>query len=140
MRFVQQKYNEENPKTEKYFSKIIPGAIVSIQNPDVRKKIGNYKLLSKYNHEFVVIKHTASSCFIRPCSEINMRTFLEPRSRYEEQAPTKTYKVDVEHWKLLENIRILSSNRDNFVYNKFLQGHKLPEPLYFLRGSSELNY
>ena len=91
------KYNEENPKTEKYFAKIVPGAIVSIQNPDVRKQIGNYKLLSKYNHEFVVIKRTASSCFIRPCSEINMRTFLEPKSRYEEQPPTKTYKVDVEN-------------------------------------------
>ena len=31
-------------------------------------------------------------------------------------------------------MQILSSNRDNVVYNKFLQGHKLPEPLYFFEG------
>ena len=85
------------------------------------------------------MKRTASSVFIRPCSEINMRTFLEPKSRYEEQAPTKTYKVDVENLKFLENIKLLSSNQDNIVYNKFLQGHKLPEPLYFLRGKWGLN-
>ena len=36
--------------------------------------------------------------------------------------------------KFLENVRILSGNRDNIIYNKFLQGHKLPEPLYFFEG------
>ena len=68
-------YRAENPKTASYFAKIVPGAIVSISNPDVRKKMGNYKLLAKFNHEFVVVKRTASSCFVRPCSEINMKTF-----------------------------------------------------------------
>ena len=86
----ERKYKEENPKTASYFARIVHGVIVSISNPDVREKICNYKLLVKYNHEFVVVKRTASSCFVRPCSEINMKTFLEPKARYEEQAPMRT--------------------------------------------------
>ena len=93
--------------------------------------MGNYKLLAKYNHEFVVVKHTASSCFVKPCSEINMKSFLEPTTRYQEQAPIRTYKVDIENLKFLGNVRNLAGNRDDIIYNKFLQGHKLPEPLYF---------
>ena len=75
------KYKAESTKVTNYYAKIIPGAIVSISNPDVRKKMGNYKLLVKYNHELVVVKRTASRCFVKPCSEINMKTFLEPTSR-----------------------------------------------------------
>ena len=128
------KYKAENARATKYYEQIIPGAIVSISNPDVRKKVGNYKLLAKFNHEFVVVKRTASSCFVRPCSEINMKSFLEPKSRYQEQSPLRTYKIDVENLKFLSNVKILSGNRDNSIYNKFLQGHKLPDPLYFYEG------
>ena len=96
--------------------------------------MGNYKLLAKYNHEFVVAKRTSSSCFVKPCSEINMKTFFEPTSRYQEQSPIHTYKVVVENLNFLDNVRILAGNRDNIIYNKFLQGHKLPEPLYFFEG------
>ena len=108
--------------------------MVSISNPDVRKKLGNYKLLAKHNHEFVVVKRTASSCFVRPCSEISMKSFLEPTTRYQEQTPIRTYIVDIENLKFLSNVRILAGNRDNIIYNKFLQGRKLPEPLYFFQG------
>ena len=128
------KYKAESARTASYFSKIVPGSIVSISNPDVRKKIGNYKLLAKYNHEFVVVKRTASSCFVRPCSEISMKSFLEPNSRYQEQVPLRTYKIDVENLKYLSNVKILAGNKDNIIYNKFLQGHRLPEPLYFYEG------
>ena len=121
------KYKAESAKTAKYFEKIVPGSIVSISNPDVRKKVGNYKMLAKFNHEFVVIKRTASACFVRPCSEISMKTFLEPNSRYQEQVPLRTYKIDVENLKYLSNVKFLAGNKDNIIYNKFLQGHQLPD-------------
>ena len=67
-----------------------------------------------------------------------MKTFLEPKARYEEQAPLRSYKVEVENLKFLENIRLLLGNRDNIIYNKFLQGHKLPEPLYTYNSKTML--
>ena len=36
--------------------------------------------------------------------------------------------------KFLGNVRILAGNRDKLIYNNFLQGLKLPEPLYFFQG------
>ena len=63
-----------------------------------------------------------------------MKSFLEPNSRYQEQVPLRTYKVDVENLKYLSNVKILAGNRDNIIYNKFLQVHRLPEPLYFYEG------
>ena len=119
------KYKEENSLQAKYFEKIQTGSIVSIINPEVRRKLGNYKLLPKFRDQFVVIKRTKSCAFIKPCDEAHMKKFLEPKQCYQDQEPELTFKVDIENLKYETGVTILSSNQNAKFYSDFLQGHKI---------------
>ena len=114
--------------------KIQPGSIVSVVCPEVRKRVGNFKLLPKFKNQFIVIKRTSSSAFIRPCNEIHMKDFLMPKKRYEEQESEPLYKIDLEQLKYITSVTILSSNKANKFYSEFLQKHKLPENQYFFES------
>ena len=73
------KYKEENGLQARYFEKIQPGTIVTVINPEVRRKLGNYKLLPKFRDEFVVIKRMKSCALNKPCDEVHMKKFLVPK-------------------------------------------------------------
>ena len=136
-------YEQESSRQENYFKKIKPGAIVSILNPEVRRKVGNFKLCPKYRDQFIVIKRTASAAYLRPCSEINLQSFLQTKHRYEEQMPEPLYKVDLENLKFVTAVTILTSNKNNKFYSDFLQGHKIPANQYFYEsqfGAELMNF
>ena len=124
-------YKDESDKNDKYYSKIQPGAIVSLVNPSLRKKIPNHKICPRYRDRFLVIRRTKSSAYITPCSEKTLDHFLKDIKRFQKQEPRWLYKCDIEELKFIEDITLIVSNKHSKFYENFLVSNEFPKDLYF---------
>ena len=120
-------YPANSKKVQTYLDRIQPGSIVQIKDRQVVNKGVNHKLLPRWNTEFLVIKRTPSSAFLAPCIEILLEDFTSGKKKLGEVEPTLIFQVDISNLKFKRNLTLVSSNRSNIQYRKFLQNHKLPE-------------
>ena len=131
-------YKEESERNIKYYSKIQPGAIVSLVNPSLRRKISNHKICPRYRDRFLVVRRTKSSAYITPCSERTMEHFLKESKRFQRQEPKCLYKCDLEELKFLEDITLIVSNKHSKFYENFLISNEFPKDFYFYQSPSKM--
>lgn len=124
-------YKDESERNAKYYSKIQPGAIVSLVNPSLRRKIPNHKICPRYRDRFLVVRRTKSAAYITPCSERTLEHFLKENKRFQRQEPKCLYKCDVEELKFLEDITLVVSNKHSKFYENFLVSNEFPKDFYF---------
>ena len=120
-------YKDESDKNDKYYSKIQPGAIVSLVNPSLRKKIPNHKICPQYRDRFLVIRRTKSSAYITPCSEKTLDLFLRDIKWFQKLESRCLYKCDIEELKFIEDITLIVSNKHSKFYENFLVSNEFPK-------------
>ena len=130
-------YPKNSPRVQKHFDRIVPGVIVLIKNPSIVNKGKNHKLLPRFNTEFMVVRKTSSSVFLTPCIDVLLEDFQSGKKTLNDICPTDLFQVDITNLKYKRSLTLLTSNRSNLDYMKFIQGHSVPEPLYVFGSKFE---
>ena len=79
----------------------------------------------------MVVRRTASAAFVVPCVDILLEDFTSKKKQLNEIDQALIFQVDIANLKFKKELTLLTSNRANKSYMRFLQGHKMPENLYF---------
>ena len=127
----QRKYIQNSQKVNQYYSQIQKGSLVSLKNPEIIVKKLNHKLRPKFKNRFYVVKREGTSVYLSPCSEIYLSDFFRASRLEKEKIVSNYYKADISSCKLLNNLMILNTNKNEKFYRNFIQTNNLPPSFYY---------